>query len=140
MKTIRKNASLRYLEFIKDLRNQIELNKEISINDLTSKHKIATGQLKNLNELKIIKKISPKKYKWIGAVPTLKMANKILEFQKNIVRNIKPCLINEVLQTKIDFKKPDPDKSSITKIKEIKVEKQNYTLSILWGLIKIQKS
>jgi len=141
MKTIRKNASLRYLEFIKDLKNIIELNEDISISNLTDKHRIARGQLKNLNGLKIIKQISPRRFKWIGNMPTLKMAKEILEFQKNIEKNRRQYLNIQWEQKQIDFKSP-----VIKKIKkevlptEVKAQNKNYSFSLFWGLIKINKS
>lgn len=121
VKRVRKNPHLRYFEFLKDLKKQIDSKDEVSINDLATKHKIAKGQLMNLIDLKIIKKLSPRKFKWIAKRATLEMAKEIIKYQRD--RNFK-------------IKKP------IVKIvnPSTEVNKKNYSFSILWGLIKIKKS
>jgi hypothetical protein len=132
-KIIKRGADLRVFEFLKDLHNNVNNPNFIGLNSTAKKYKIGTCYGPTLKSLKIIKSISFKKYIWLAGKPTLLMSKKILKhYSENKDKNI---LENE--QVKINFDKPAKRKYNK---KEIKFEKQNYSFSILWGLIKIQKS
>jgi hypothetical protein len=126
---VRANSKFRYLDFLKDVKMLIDENKYISFNDLAEKHKIARGQLLFMTELNIIKKISPKNFKWIGRKPSLEMANLILECQRKKYSNINKPITNI----------PRPKAINVFPEK-IKPKYSSLSFSLFWGLIKIQKT
>jgi hypothetical protein len=138
-KIIKRGADLRVLEFLKDLQNNMNDGNLIGINQMARKHKTGMCYGKTLVDLKIIKRVGHKKYLWLGSNPSLLMARKILKYYsenkyKNVIEN---------KQIEIKFK--EPVKRKYTKrqdIKQTENKKENniYSLNILWGLIKIQKS
>lgn len=125
---VRANSKFRYFDFLKDVKLLIDENKYISFNDLAEKHKIARGQLLFMTELNIVKKISPKNFKWIGRKPSLEMANLILECQRKKYSNIKPIT---------NIQKPRTINVYPEKIKQ---KNSSLSFSLFWGLIKIQKT
>ena len=165
-KIIKRGADLRVLEFLKDLQNNIYDSNIIYLNQMARKHKIGMCYGTSLIDLKIIKRVSPQKYLWLGNNPSLIMAKKILKHYSTKYKNV---IENE--QIEIKFK--EPVKRKYTKRQDIKqteekskdnkpskprtttnttsyefrgfshipkTENNIYSLNILWGLIKIQKS
>jgi hypothetical protein len=131
---VRSNAKFRYFEFLKEFYSLAKENQEISFNGLTNKHKIARGLQVTLVDLKIIKKNSPRNFKWIGNKPSLEMASLILKSQRE--RYIR-------ISTK-SITKSKPIKNiiySVPKVnsKTIQEPKIKNMISIFWGLIKITK-
>jgi hypothetical protein len=133
---VRSNAKFRYLAFLKDVNLSLKDSTELSFNGLAEKHKVARGLMVSVLELKIMKKISPRNFKWIGKRPSLEMANDILNHQRartNARRNkeiFKPVEEQKVITDKIktNIRRPMP----VVKEKTVKI-------SILWGLININK-
>ena len=137
---VRTGIHLRYKEFLNELYNKIQNDDYIRFNDLCSKYKVGSQLGVILKNLKIIERTTYKKYIWIGKTPSEQMVNVIIEEGKLYYAKKVNNKNKEILQTKADFKKQAPEKSSLTKIKELKEQKQNYSLSLFWGLIKIKKS
>lgn len=136
---IRRGADLRVLEFLKDLQNNIYDSNLIGINQMARKHKIGMCYGVTLINLKIIKRVGHKKYLWLAGNPSLTMARKILkDYSENKYKNV-------IENNQIEIKFKEPVKRKYTKrqdVKQTENKKENniYSLNILWGLIKIQKS
>lgn len=136
---IRGGADLRVLEFLKNLQNNIYDSNLVGISQMARKHKIGVCYGAALTNLKIIKRVGHKKYLWLGSNPSLLMARKILKYySENYYKNV-------IENKQIEIKFKEPVKRKYTKrqdIKQTENKKENniYSLNILWGLIKIQKS
>jgi hypothetical protein len=135
----------KYTFFLKEVYRQIQENEYIYMNRVCCDFKIGRHIPTILKEEKIIKKNSVNKYSWIGKKPSLQMVNLILK-KGRIYCDKSRYLSKETGQKEINFK------TSVTKLikkpvvkivnpsTKIIEQKQNYSFSILWGLIKIQKS
>lgn len=128
LRQIKKNPAIRYLNFLNDIYEVIESNRNCSMNNYTKKHKIATGQSKNLTELGIIKRIRVNEYKWLKGKPTMLMAKKIINHQYNYSNDLRSK------RGKVD----ETPKGKITLNYEVKEEtkKRSSEISFFWGLIK----
>ena len=151
---LRTGVKAKYTAYLNELYKQIKNNDVILMNDLTASYNIGKQASTILQSEKIIKKISRNKYIWIGRKPSSEMIDVMIEkARKNSYERLYPT--KEIGQKKIDFKTPvekpieKPVVKTVVRIinqskpaikSEIKFEKQNYSFSILWGLIKIQKS
>lgn len=150
-KKLRTGVKAKYTAYLDDLYIRINNNEIILMNDLISSYKISKQLSAILQSKKIIKKLSRHKYIWIGKKPSPEMVDMIIEVSRINAYNYQP---KEVGQKEINFRTPivklnnKPVTKPVTKplvkiIKpstKIKEQKQNYSFSILWGLIKIQKS
>lgn len=134
----------KYNAFLNIFYKKIENDEFINMNLLLSTYKVGRQVSPILQSEKIIKKIAHQKYIWIGKKPSSQMVDLIIEKSRfySFERS------QETKQTEIDFKtsvtkpikKPAIEKYSVTKIKELKEQKQNYSFSLFWGLVKINKS
>jgi hypothetical protein len=144
---LRTGVKAKYTAYLNEIYKQIKNDEYINMNLLTSMFNIGKQASQILQSEKIIKKITKEKYIWIGKRPSSQMVDLIIERARmSSFERLYPA--KETGQKQIDFKapiakpidKPVPEKSSVTKIKELKEQKQNYSLSLFWGLIKISKS
>ena len=147
---LRTGVKAKYTAYLNEIYKQIENDEYLNMNLLTSMFNIGKQASPILQSEKIIKKISKGKYIWIGKKPSSQMVDRIIERARmSSFERLYPS--KETVQKEIDFKTPieKPVSKPVvriinqrkTKIKpEVKVEKKNYSFSILWGLIKIQKS
>ena len=151
---LRTGVKAKYTAYLNEIYKMIENDECINMNLLTSMYNIGKQASPILQSEKIIKKITKGKYIWIGKKPSSQMVDMIIEKARmSSFERLYPS--KETGQKEIDFKtsieKPveKPEVKPVvriinprkTKIKtEVKVEKKNYSFSILWGLIKIQKS
>ena len=147
---LRTGVKAKYTAYLNELYKQIKNDDVILMNDLTASYNIGKQASTILQSEKIIKKISRNKYIWIGKKPSTEMIDVMIEkARKNSYERLYPT--KETGQKQIDFKAPiaKPIEKPVVKIinqskpaikPEIKFEKQTYSFSIFWGLIKIQKS
>ena len=139
---LRSGVKQKYTAYLNEMYKLTQNNEVIHVNNLCSSFKIGTRVNIILQNEKIIKKLGQSRYIWISKKPTSEMVDRVIEIQRYMsTKGInKNTLIN---QNQIEFEKPV--EKPIVRIlnptnKEVKIEKQNYSFSILWGLVKIQKS
>jgi len=146
----RTGTVIKYYQCISEMNQKMAQGPINNIQQICNHFNISKRIPAILQEQKIVRKLSKRNYIWIGKKPSIDMAEKILEISRIKSLNYSKG-IKAKGQREIQFEKPvvkilNPIKKEIkpeikSEIKqEIKVEKQNYTFSILWGLIKIQKS
>jgi hypothetical protein len=141
-RVVKGNAEFRYLKYLKELNFLLKNDHYVSINQLAKKHKVARGLLSSMIELKIIKRLGARKFKWTGKRPTLEMANDILLNQRNKItnrngqikidtpeprktRSVTPASYTETIETPIKVSTTKP-KQKVTKI------------SIFWGFLNFE--
>jgi hypothetical protein len=143
---LRTGVKAKYTAYLNEIYKQIKNDEYINMNLLTSMYNIGKQASPILQSEKIIKKISKGKYIWIGKRPSSQMVDLIIERARmSSFERLYPA--NETGQKEINFNKAvnKPIQKPVVKIlnerkPEIKIEKQNYSFSIFWGLINIQKS
>jgi hypothetical protein len=140
----------KYTNFLNEVYTTLQDNNYINMNIICCDFKIGRQIPTMLTRQKIIKIIGRNKYIWIGKKPSSQMVNLIIEKARIYCAESK-YKQKKTGQKEIDFKTPvikpvfKPVEKPIVRIlnptnKEVKIEKQNYSFSILWGLVKIQKS
>ena len=145
---VKSNAEFRYLNFLKELNFLLKNNQYVSFNELVKKHKIARGLLASMQELKIVKKLSPRKFKWVGKKPSLEMANEILKNQRDRVgfravqirnRTRKPRTITKEISNEIKVASSTPRKiRTPRKVSTLKPAEKIIKISIFWGFLKFE--
>ena len=134
---LRTGVKAKYTAYLNEIYRQIENDECINMNLLTSMYNIGKQASPILQSEKIIKKITKGKYIWIGKRPSSQMVDLIIEKARmSSFERLYPA--KEIPQKKMDVRKPVV--KIINPSTEAKEQKQNYSFSIFWGLIKIQKS
>lgn len=137
---LRSGVKQKYTAYLQEMYRLTQANEIIHVNDLCSNFKIGTRINIILQNEKIIKKLGQGRYIWISKKPNNEMVDRIIEIQRYMSTEVinKNSLIqkNEVQRT---IEKPVVRILNPTK-QEVKIENKNYSFSILWGLIKIEKS
>jgi Ni,Fe-hydrogenase I large subunit len=134
------NLEKRYNNYLNELYKIFENNKYVDLYSITSKYKNGNQFSAILQVLKIIKKIEQKKFIWVGRKPSKQMVVKLIQEIKlyNSVAKNKDL---EIKKTDTNFKKSNqtPNKNIIKPLIKTRELNKNFSLSILWGLIKINK-
>jgi hypothetical protein len=135
----------KYTFFLNEVYRQIQDNKYVYMHSICCDFKIGRHIPTILKQENIVKSNGINKYIWIGKKPSLQMANLIIE-KGRIYCDKTKYLIKETGQKEINFKTPvtklikKPSVKIVNPSTKLIEQKQNYSFSILWGLIKIQKS
>jgi hypothetical protein len=130
---LRSGVRAKYVAYLHEMYRLIERNESIGLNEVCASYKIGNRASAILQKEKIIKKIALGRYIWIGKKPSLDMVDMMIE-------KARQDSYKKILKDK-EVKIEKPFVSILKPIKqEVKIENKNYSFSILWGLIKIQKS
>jgi hypothetical protein len=135
--TPNKNTSLKYLEFLDDVYKKCLSGERFSFYDLCKKHRISAAASIEIKKGKLIT-IDDFGYKWNTIKPNIKMAEELLNRCNNSTYN------SEKVKEEVSVEKPLKKVGVGRKTKEVEVREfleknppKNKTISILWGLIKI---
>jgi hypothetical protein len=139
MRPLNKKTVLKYLNFLNDVYDKCTKTEYFTFKDLCIKHKISKGASIEIKRGGLIS-VDDFGYKWNTIKPNIKMAEELL---KRTNKRREAPKVNKALK-KIAEKKPIKKAGVGRKTKEVEVREfleknppKNKTISILWGLIKI---
>ena len=133
MRTINRKTAFKYLNFLNDVYEKCIKGEDFTFQYLCSKHKISKGASIEMKKSNIIT-IDEFGYKWNTIKPNIKMAEEILK-RSNSASKIKKTT-KEVKRIGSGRKKKDVEVAEYLE----KYTPKTKTISILWGLVKINKS